>query len=313
VPSVSRLVGRMAGVRPQVASAPPSHRGAITDRVPKVVVVGGGIAGVSAAVVLAERGIPVVLCEAAGRLGGRLDARPRTLPDGTVQWVDHGFHGFFRQYYNWRRILGRIDAEATPLLHPLGSYPVISTSWPAEEFDRLPPTPPLSIFALTLRSPSLRLRDVMRADLALGLGLLGFDAEHTYAQLDQVSAEEFLAALRLPHRARVMLFNVFAHSFFNDAGSMSAAELVAMFHFFFLGNPEGLGMDAPHADYESAIWGPLRRYLEQRETRIKLGTPVIRIDREAAGRWQVHTAAGDTLTADEVVLDPRHFTLRHVR
>ena len=61
-----------------------------------------------------------------------------------------------------------------------------------------------------------------------------------------------------------MLFNVFAHSFFNDAGSMSAAELVAMFHFYFLGNPEGLGMDAPHADYHSAIWAPLGRYLEQR-------------------------------------------------
>ena len=145
----------------------------------------------------------------------------------------------------------------TPLLHPLGSYPVISASWPAEEFDRLPPTPPLSIFALALRSPSLRLRDLVHADYALGLSLLRFDPEQTYAQLDHVSAEQFLAGLRLSQRARLMLFNVFAHSFFNDAASMSAAELVAMFHFFFMGNPEGLGMDAPHADYHSAIWTPL--------------------------------------------------------
>jgi isorenieratene synthase len=270
--------------------------------VPAVVVVGGGIAGVSAAVVLAERGIPVTLCEAADHLGGRLDARPRTLPDGTVQWVDHGFHGFFRQYYNWRRILGRIGTGPAPLLHPLGSYPVISARWPAEEFDQLPPTPPLSILALTLRSPSLRLRDILRANLPLGFSLLGFDPEQTYAQLDQVSAEQFLATLRLPRRARVMLFNVFAHSFFNDAGSMSAAELVAQFHFFFLGNPEGLGMDAPHADYQSAIWAPLRGYLEKRRTRIEPGTPVTRFDRTPAGSWQVDTAAGDVLTADAVIL-----------
>lgn len=305
---VSRLVGRMAGMRPYLASAAPDPRGAAASRAPdaagrpRIVVVGGGIAGASAALVLAERGIPVVICEAAGRLGGRLSAHPRTLPDGTVQWVDHGFHGFFRQYYNWRQILRRISPGPAPLLHPLGSYPVISARWPDEEFDRLPPAPPVSILALTLRSPSLRLRELARADHTVGLGLLGFDAEQTYAHLDQTSAEQFLAALRLPERARVMLFNVFAHSFFNDASSMSAAELVAMFHFYFLANPEGLGMDAPHADYESAIWAPLSRYLQQRGAQIQTGTPVTAIHRDPASGWRVRTAAGAALAADEVVL-----------
>lgn len=300
--SVSRLVGRAVGVRPQLTRASPDDRASRTERVPKVVVAGGGIAGVSAAVVLAERGIPVMLCEAAGRLGGRLGTDLHTLPDGTGQPVDHGFHGFFRQYYNWRRILRRIDTGTTPLLHPLGSYPVVSARWPAEEFDRLPPTPPLSVFALAFRSPSLRLRDLARSDLAFGLNLLRFDPERTYGHLDQISAEQFLAGLRLPQRARVMLFNVFAHSFFNDAESMSAADLVAMFHFFFLGNPEGLGMDAPHADYQSAIWAPMTHYLEQRGTRIETGTAITRIDREPAQPWRVHTGAGGVLTADEVVL-----------
>jgi len=298
---VSRLVGRMAGMRPHLASAPSGPHGAAPGR-PRVVVAGGGIAGASAAVVLAERGIPVLICEAAGRLGGRLGAHPRTLPDGTVQWIDHGFHGFFRQYYNWRRILRRVSTGPAPLLHPLGSYPVISARWPDEEFDQLPPAPPLSILALTLRSPSLRLRELARADHTVGLSLLGFDAGQTYAHLDQVSAEQLLAALRLPERARVMLFNVFAHSFFNDATSMSAAELVAMFHFYFLANPEGLGMDAPRADYHSAIWAPLGRYLEQRGARIRTGTPVTAVDRDRAGRWRVRTGTGATLAADEVVL-----------
>jgi carotenoid phi-ring synthase / carotenoid chi-ring synthase len=271
--SVSRLVGRMAGVRPRVIRGGPGVPGATPDQPPTVVIAGGGIAGVSAAVVLAERGVRVVLYEAAGRLGGRLDAHPHTLPDGTVQWVDHGFHGFFRQYYNWRRILARIS-PGTPLLHPL-----------------------------TLGSPSLRPRDLARADLVRGLSLLRYDRDTTYAALDDTSAEEFLAALRLTPRARAMLFNVFAHSFFNDAGSLSAAELVAMFHFFFLGNPEGLGMDAPGADYESAIWTPLRRYLEQRSARVETGTPVTRIDRDpAAETWRVQTAAGAARPADAVIL-----------
>ncbi len=299
--ALARLVGRMAGMRPYLASAPAAPGDPLPGR-PRVVVAGGGIAGVSAAVVLAERGIPVVLCEAADRLGGRLGAHPRTLPDGTVQWVDHGFHGFFRQYYNWRKILSRISPGPEPLLHPLGSYPVISARWPDEEFDRLPPAPPLSIIALTLRSPSLRLRELVRADHDVGLSLLGFDATQTYAHLDELSAEQLLSALRLPERARVMLFNVFAHSFFNDAAAMSAAELVAMFHFYFLANPEGLGMDAPHADYQTAIWTPLRRYLEQRGVQIRTGTAVTAIDGVRPGEWSVFTGNGEMLAAEEVVL-----------
>src|SRR5829696_5136771 len=127
------------------------------------VVVGGGIAGVSAAVVLAERGVRVTLLEAADQLGGRLGAWPRTLPDGTVAQVEHGFHGFFRQYYTWRALLRRIDPELG-FLRPLGGYPVISRHWPPEDFASLPGPPPLNLLALVLRSPSLRLADLRTID-----------------------------------------------------------------------------------------------------------------------------------------------------
>ena len=91
----------------------------------EAVVVGGGIAGVSAAVVLAERGVAVTLLEAAPTLGGRLGAWPHTLPDGTEQVVEHGFHAFFRHYYTWRAVLRRIDPQLG-FLRPVGGYPVIS-------------------------------------------------------------------------------------------------------------------------------------------------------------------------------------------
>src|ERR1700744_4448126 len=167
--SVSRLVGRLAGVRPELISGQPG--GPAAGRAPEGVVIGGGVAVPAAAVVLAERGVPVVICEAGRRLGGRLGTDRHTLPDGTSQPVDHGFHGFFRQYYNWRRILRRIAPETT-LLNPLGSYPVVSARWPDQEFGRPAPTPPVSLLALTYRSPSLRLRDLARSNLGFGLNLL---------------------------------------------------------------------------------------------------------------------------------------------
>src|SRR6201999_1442621 len=100
VDGVSRLTGRLAGIYPRVTEGQPGRPVRRPGPGSPVVVAGGGIAGVSAAVILAEHGIPVVLCEAGPRLGGRLGTDPHTLPDGTRQAVDHGFHGFFRQYYN---------------------------------------------------------------------------------------------------------------------------------------------------------------------------------------------------------------------
>ncbi|MEV4757055.1 FAD-dependent oxidoreductase [Micromonospora sp. NPDC049559] len=299
--SLSRLVGRLFGVAPRLQIHPGVSRGGTSVPVGPVLVVGGGIAGMSAALVLAERGVPVCVYEAAPRLGGRLDATIHHLPDGTTQPVDHGFHGFFRQYYNWRSVLSRIDLTGR-LLQPLGSYPVISRRWPDEQFDRLPSTPPISIAALLARSPSLRLRELIHANHRAARHLLAFDTRRTYRQLDHLSAEAFMASLDLTERANAMLFNVFAHSFFDDPANMSAAELVAMFHFYFLANPEGLGMDAPHGDYQSAIWDPLRQYLERHGGRVRTDALVTRLLPAAPTGWQVHLATGEQIEIAHVVL-----------
>src|SRR4051812_4971865 len=65
---------------------------------PRVVVVGGGIAGLAASTALAERGVSVQLLEQSPRLGGRVAAWP--LDDGRT--MSRGFHAFFPQYYNPR-------------------------------------------------------------------------------------------------------------------------------------------------------------------------------------------------------------------
>src|SRR5918999_3612967 len=110
----------------------------------EAVVVGAGIAGISAAVVLAQRGVSGTLLEAAPTLGGRLGAWPHTLPDGTEQVVEHGFHAFFRHYHTWRALLRRIDPELG-FLRPVDGYPVISRDWPDEDLTGLPGSPPFNL------------------------------------------------------------------------------------------------------------------------------------------------------------------------
>jgi len=296
--ALSRLVGRLLGVRPHTVD--PGGGGA--SRVPHpvaAVVVGGGVAGMSAAVVLAERGVRVTVLEAAATLGGRLGAWPERLADGTQQ-VEHGFHAFFRQYYNWRAILRRID-PALGFLRPVPGYPILSARWPTEEFGDLPAAPPLNLLALLARSPSLRLADLRRMDRDAALPLLTYHPVRTYADLDARTADELLDSLRLPDRARAMLFEVFSHSFFNHEAEMSAAELVAQFHFYLLGNGEGLAFDAPDEDYATAIWAPLTQHVERHGGRVLTGTPAAALHRTDGG-WRVVGGDGAAYDAPYVVL-----------
>nr|WP_306214404.1 FAD-dependent oxidoreductase [Actinoplanes sp. RD1] len=260
-------------------------------------VVGGGIAGMSAALLLAERGVAVTLVERDDRLGGRLAAWPRRLADGTTQMVGHGFHAFFRQYYNWRAVLRRVDPELG-FLRPARHYPVVSRTWPDEDFGGLPGRPPWSLLALLARSPSLRLREMRDVDGPASLALLRYSQAQTYREYDTMSAAEFLDRLAMPERARALLFDVFAHSFFNHAAEMSAAEMIMQFHFYFLRNAEGLGFDAPDDDYQTTIWAPLCARLQALGADIRTGAAVDRIE----PGWAVTLRGGHRIEADHVVL-----------
>jgi carotenoid phi-ring synthase / carotenoid chi-ring synthase len=266
----------------------------------EAVIVGGGIAGMSAAVILAERGVAVTVLEAADHLGGRLGAWRHRLPDGSEQIIEHGFHAFFRHYYTWRSILRRADPDLA-FLAPVKSYPVISASWPAEDLSGLPAAPPLNLLALALRSKSLTGRELATADADTGRALLGYDRATTYAEYDGIDAAAFLDGFGMTERSRSMLFEAFARSFFCNQGQLSAAELIAMFHYYFLGNPEGIGFDVPATDYATAIWNPLTEHLLRHGAQVRTGTRVATVAPEGSG-WRVSTDGGETFGITHLIL-----------
>jgi hydroxysqualene dehydroxylase len=77
-----------------------------TDSVTDVVVIGGGLAGIAAAVRLAERGRTVRLLERRTRLGGQASSLDHT---GLV--ADTGQHVFLRCYQQYRALLDRMGAS----------------------------------------------------------------------------------------------------------------------------------------------------------------------------------------------------------
>ena len=73
---LSTAIAHALGGRPTLVTPSANHARPRVGREIDVIVVGGGIAGTSAAVVLAERGVRVRLLEAAPVVGGRLSAQP---------------------------------------------------------------------------------------------------------------------------------------------------------------------------------------------------------------------------------------------
>lgn len=292
----------MTDTRRVLHPAAPGHPHAayLRDR-PTVAVVGAGIAGLSAATALAERGIAVHLYEREPYLGGRVGGWAEILPDGTEAAMNRGFHAFFRQYYNLRNLLRRFDPELS-MFTSLDDYPLIDADGRRDTFRGLPRTPPFNAMAFALRSPTFRLRDLVRLDAKAAAPLAAVSVPETYWQLDDLDAETFLHDINFPAAARHLAFEVFSRSFFTRPEALSAAELATMFHIYFLGSREGLVFDVATANFDEALWRPLARYLRRHDVTLRTGTAVRDVTVTESGAYTVTAESGETLHADGVVL-----------
>jgi isorenieratene synthase len=122
---------------------------------------------------------------------------------------------------------------------------------------------------------------------AVARQLFTYDPVRTHAELDHVRAEKFLDDLNFPEAARRVIFDVFARSFFNDPGDMSAAELVKMFHLYFLGSWESICFDVLDEPFDVAVWQPLSRLLETLGTHILTSTTVSELSKRS-GKWHAN-------------------------
>jgi hydroxysqualene dehydroxylase len=104
----------------------------------RVAIIGGGWAGLAAAVEAVARGHAVTLYEASRTLGGRARTVDLPLPDGGTAFLDNGQHILIGAYVETLRLMERVgvDPEAALLRLPLvlrdpQGFGIALPSWPA--------------------------------------------------------------------------------------------------------------------------------------------------------------------------------------
>ena len=98
----------------------------------KVAIVGGGWAGMAAAVAAVQAGHTVTVFEAARSLGGRARAVSANLPDGTPITLDNGQHILIGAYVDTLRLMRLVGVEpastaATAAAMPAQPPPTMAT------------------------------------------------------------------------------------------------------------------------------------------------------------------------------------------
>lgn len=281
---------RVEGARADVAGAAGAGRSAV--------VVGGGLAGITAALALADAGLRVTLLEGRPRLGGLAFSFQR----GDLT-VDNGQHVYLRCCTAYRWFLDRIDgAGLAPLQHRL-DVPVVDVAKPEGRRlgrlrrDALPV--PLHLGRSLATYPHLSLAEraqVGRAALALKGLDLGDPA------LDAQDFGSWLAAHGQSTRAVEALWDLVGVATLNAVAADASLALAAMvFKTGLLSDPGAADIGwarVPLGDLHDRL---ARKALDSAGVRTELRTRVTSLTEDGNGRLSVQVP-GETLTADAVVL-----------
>ncbi|MEU9589423.1 hydroxysqualene dehydroxylase HpnE [Streptomyces sp. NPDC048219] len=272
------------------ASAVPAGRHAV--------VVGGGLAGVTAALALADAGVRVTLLEGRPRLGGLAFSFRR----GDLT-VDNGQHVYLRCCTAYRWFLDRIEGTALAPVQERLDVPVVDLARPEGRRlgrlrrDALPV--PLHLGRSLATYPHLSLAERARVGRA-ALALRQLDL--TDPALDSQDFGSWLTAHGQSPRAVEALWDLVGVATLNAAAGDASLGLAAMvFKTGLLSDPGAADIGWARVPLGELHDRLARKALDSAGVRTEVRTRVTSVLGYGNGQWSVQVP-GETLLADAVVL-----------
>jgi squalene-associated FAD-dependent desaturase len=274
----------------------PGRSGAAEGRT--AVVVGGGLAGITAALSLADAGVRVTLLEGRPRLGGLAFSFRR----GELT-VDNGQHVYLRCCTAYRWFLDRIEGSALAPLQKRLDVPVLDAdARPGRRLGRLRRDPlpvPLHLGRSLAAYPHLSLAERARVGRA-ALALKALDPRDP--ALDERDFGSWLAAHGQSVRAIEALWDLVGVATLNAVAGDASLGLAAMvFRTGLLSEPGAADIGWAHVPLGDLHDGLARKALDSAGVRTELRTRVTSVSRDTGGRWTVRVP-GEDIAADAVVL-----------
>jgi squalene-associated FAD-dependent desaturase len=249
----------------------------------RVVVVGGGLAGVSAAVGLRDAGAEVTLLESKPWLGGAAASFSR----GPLQ-VDTGQHVFLRCCDAYQGLLARLGVTGSVTIQPRFDVTVLTTHGHARLRRSSLPSP------LHLTSALARYRPLTLAERArVGRAALAFrKADPTAGSMDGVRLGDWLAAAGQNERSRRLLWDLFIVASLNIAGDDADVPLAAtVIKTALLGRNDAADIGMASVPLGDIHGKATSRLLAELGTRVRFGARVGAVERRPGGGFSVVLAA----------------------
>jgi squalene-associated FAD-dependent desaturase len=262
-----------------------------------VIVIGGGLAGITAALDCAHAGADVTLLEARGRLGGAAYSFQR---DGLS--VDNGQHVFLRCCTDYQELLARIGASELVNMQRRLDVAVLAPDGRKGRLKRSGLPAPLHLALSLLRYPFLRLGECLSLAWAMQrLRAIDLDDPRNDAR----SFGDWLAEHRQGAAAQAAVWDLITRPTVNlTAAQASLAQVAQVFQLGLLDGADSGDIGwalAPLSELHDRAAG---RALQRAGVHVRLrsGVRALHSDEGAAGGFDVEASDGYSAHADAVVL-----------
>lgn len=248
----------------------------VTKTPPKVLVIGGGLAGMAAAQELAEKGFSVTIKEGAPVLGGRLNSYPvqpfqvydekvlknqESFPNLDKEQkfnVIHGLHGWFiNSYHNFReKIIEKLGLYKN--FRDWGEVDYVFRKYAPERIYSKGPYP-LNLLGILARSPNFGPSTAL--GLTFALPDLAFFDYAKVSKYDNMTMREWAASKNVDKKFFDIILDPAAAVTLSRREDFSAAELLTMVQIYFLASPDADFRLIPTKPFSRSVIDPWADYL----------------------------------------------------